>query len=381
MVTRANLSEIREELRQARGSEVSDSTWEFLIRHGPLEKYLDAKERDGTYGPLNDLMSVADELEKLAGGRSSRQIARELIKDANLDKSEDLNVLKEEAQSLLIAREAAMDWRVRGFRAEVLGDKPVAVGDLHSWMMERAKEDGTSLSQWITIPVVPAEDGVITTRWPTGELARWNPDPACPELPFLGQWNPLRINAPPQDAEPGQQYYLEEWVYARVNACGVLGKLRDLSSQLVDPLTPTGYPFYPWTQAQAATFILTGQPPRLDSVEARIYRSPDLEGASRITLTIDPTVTPQELVKHYQGAREEVLPSRYHALTAKSLRLAAFVATRSPDETWEETRLAWHEWCRARGYPQEYQFPTAVKFSRAARNATNNLLRLKPASI
>jgi hypothetical protein len=100
----------------------------------------------------------------------------------------------------------------------------------------------------------------------------------------------------------------------------------------------------------------------------RVLDSPYLRGATRIVLTIDPALSPAELVKRYKEVRTKVIPHRYRSLSTKYLLLAAFIAEQQEEDTWEQKRLKWNN-----QYPQ-YSYGQDTNFARDASRAINHIL-------
>jgi hypothetical protein len=56
-------------------------------------------------------------------------------------------------------------------------------------------------------------------------------------------------------------------------------------------------------------------------------QSRQLPALSRIALTIDPALSPQEVAEHYRQIRQEIMPARHRDLSEKHLQLALFSGT------------------------------------------------------
>src|SRR5262249_14399246 len=76
---------------------------------------------------------------------------------------------------------------------------------------------------------------------------------------------------------------------------GVLEDLRHLSVMLARR--------YAWSEGQATTFVLTGRSPYLNDVRASFERGA-LPSTSRISLQLDPTLSPREVAERYRTVRE-----------------------------------------------------------------------------
>ena len=92
-----------------------------------------------------------------------------------------------------------------------------------------------------------------------------------------------------------------------------------------------------------------------------------ITATSRITLDVDPTVTPQEVSDRYKQARTELMGSRSRRMSEKHLRLAIFADTHR-DGTWEARMLEWN-----REHP-DWRYGESRHFQRDATQATKRLL-------
>jgi hypothetical protein len=99
------------------------------------------------------------------------------------------------------------------------------------------------------------------------------------------------------------------------------------------------------------------------------YRLP-YQVTSRITLEIDPAVSPSEVAEFYRQARKEVITGRHRTLSEKHLQLAQFITSRPEDELWTERLTAWND-----AYPQwSYDAALIKNFMRDCSRARERLL-------
>jgi hypothetical protein len=146
-------------------------------------------------------------------------------------------------------------------------------------------------------------------------------------------------------------------------AGGVLDRLRVLSERLAEA--------YRWTRAQATLFVLTGLPPLVASLTADPIAREDLPVLSRITLWIDPTLSPAEVAERYSAVRRWLLnesKERQRDVTEKHARLALFAAEQPRQTTWA-IRMA--EWNRA--HP-EWPYTEVSNFTRDCLQAQRRLV-------
>lgn len=85
---------------------------------------------------------------------------------------------------------------------------------------------------------------------------------------------------------------------------------------------------YGWDPVGAVNFILANVTPVVSTLRARVDWHEDIPALTRITLTIDPTATPAEVVHAYRCVRKKIARVFPRAMDSKSQWLA--VATLSP---------------------------------------------------
>jgi hypothetical protein len=114
---------------------------------------------------------------------------------------------------------------------------------------------------------------------------------------------------------------------------------------------------YAWRPHEATTFVLCGEKAPFWSpllCETEPSGSQTARGVTeRITITVCPTVTPQEVAEAYRHARRELIdPTRVQPQETKRLALAVFYDSRPSDEDRHKTLSRWN----AR-YPK-WRYPT-----------------------
>lgn len=102
------------------------------------------------------------------------------------------------------------------------------------------------------------------------------------------------------------------------------GPLRTLY-QLVESLTRD----FPWQAAQATVFVLTGLTPMIASILFEPHVRPDAGAFSRLTITLDMSMTPREVASAYGRYRAAALgKTKVRSLSQRSMALAVFAASR-----------------------------------------------------
>jgi hypothetical protein len=140
----------------------------------------------------------------------------------------------------------------------------------------------------------------------------------------------------------------------------VLERLRQLCERLAKQ--------YGWAEAQATTFVLTGEAPLISTITHNL-KERELPSLTRIVLEIDPTLAPKEVGEYYRRIRQEVVGARHREMTDKHLQLALFAAMRPDGETWAKRMAEWNE-----TYPAEWEYEDSAQFAHDCIQARKRLL-------
>jgi len=122
---------------------------------------------------------------------------------------------------------------------------------------------------------------------------------------------------------------------------------------------------YYWTEKATAWFILTGDPPAICSYESQTSKHPELRVLDRLTIKVDPTLTPDEVRALY---RKQSSRGRYRGLTSKHLALAEFWESQ-PDGTSARERMV--HWNSQHG---DWSYDHEKRFTQAAQEAHRRVL-------
>jgi hypothetical protein len=292
-------------------------------------------------------------------GQEAPRVLADEEPPSNGKRSRSNPYLRQWAVSLLLAREAAKEPDVISFREEVLQGETLPHAEVERWLIERAENDRQPM-MWLSVPVIPDPQGPFITR---------NPTDLADTFSAFTRW---RVGYEGVIMSPIETRYIEYGVpgdpwrhIQQVAPGGVLERLWKLSKNLCFR--------YPWTEAQATMFVLTGLRPEARSVVGHVRLVPRLQAATRITLTVDPSVTPQDLSERYHRERTGLLPNRLRALSDKHLRLAAFIAQSDEDESWESKMKKWNNTYPETEYPG-YRYDNRRNFSRDAAQVCQRLL-------
>ena len=258
---------------------------------------------------------------------SQDSAARKLSKQ---DKEpESLSVL-----ARLVAEEVSKDMGVQAFRTQVLGGQCLPSHKVTNWIQEKAGEDGPA-TWWLKN--LPISSDQIEYRSVTRKISEG-----------VDQ-HMLELRIPSMSIFVGSDMSFSEWIHFRflfyrepgsddikeipTANKGTLEDLRQLSERLAEE--------YAWTAADATLFVLTNTAPEIRPLTST-SQSRQLPALSRIVLTIDPALSPQEVAEHYRQLRQEIMPARHRDLSEKHLQLAAFSGTHPRLGTWQQKMVEWN---------------------------------------
>lgn len=310
--------EIRRRLElelQREGEELDAGLWGSLVELGHVEDVqqgeLSIRELAAKHGEFCQVL-------RGRGRRPIRQEPRELPPDARLEILSDI-----------LSQRAAQEPNVVAFRTSVLGGSLFAWEDVDAWIKEQAKKDGPFT--WYLSVAVPEgyqlrqdKSGIILTEpllTVSEEAAGWGVDTRRLEYGV------------PED----------RWIRrvpTRVN--GVLDELRTLSESLARR--------YNWQPSCASVFVLTGLPIQLPKGRVTISRRFPHQMVGRLTLELDPCISPKEVLALYRKHRKELLGGRYQPMSRKHLELARFYEGREKGP-WRADMAEWNgkqsdpKWC------------------------------------
>jgi hypothetical protein len=162
----------------------------------------------------------------------------------------------------------------------------------------------------------------------------------------------------------------DEWTHhVAVKIGGLLDQLREVSKKLEE--------FYGWMPAQASFFVLTGAVPWVSSFRSTMQWKSPLPARQRITLSVHPTCTPQEVAQFYAEVRQQHY-GRLRRLSPKHSTLAAFYAGLPDGLPPAEMMKRWNAECELQGWAKEWKYKVgnADVFHRDAKAALNRLANL-----
>ena len=245
------------------------------------------------------------------------------------------------ALSLLLAQQARARTDVTSFREQHLGGTLLRLGEIREWVLQKATSDG------------------MPTTWANDVLL---PPESKPEFDDQGMLR-IPINGAVQCMGFAIKYLSYPAPDHSVSRVPVrVGGTLHILHQLASSLSQT----FHWTEAEAAMLVLTDEVPPVEPAKWQVHWSatPCL---SRITLTLDPALSPRQVESVYRRVRGEVLDGRYRNITTKHALLAAFTATLSSLKLREQMRK-WNAKYR------RWKYTVVTNFGRDATAARDRLL-------
>ena len=221
----------------------------------------------------------------------------------------------------LTARQAATEKSVVTFRQQHLTEGLLERQEVVEWITRQATEDDPA-SRYLRVPI---PDGYEPVRR-SGRIFAEPPLTISDAISATQVEMELLSYASPDD----------QWVRRiPVHHGGTLDRLRVVSKALAHRFT--------WKEAQASMFVLTGMNPLLSSLRGGISMAFSQPISSRITMEIDPTLTPEEVAEQYKKLRSPLIGARYRSMSQKHLRLAEFYGGHKPEgTTWNALMDNWN---------------------------------------
>lgn len=337
--------DIRQELERELGCALSDNTWKALVRRRYVAEVLEGEQ---------DIRQLARDVRGLVrdfgDGWSSRAETPRTLVSSKREQGAKGSDARYEVISRLLAVEAANDKGVLTFRSDVLGGSLLSRHQVDGWIKRQAEEDGPA-SLWLTVPVPTGTKVRSFTTFATTEppLTISEETPAILIQRQYLSYISLLVGV---DEDPTREMPTAEE--------GVLEQLRQLSEALAR--------HYGWDAALATNFVLTGEAPLVPSVEIRRSYPSNFTTLARISLTVDPALSPREVADHYRRVRAEIVGARHRDQSEKHMRLATFTAARPTGESLRKRMAAWNK-----QYPR-WKYPRESNFGRDCKQAIQRLL-------
>jgi hypothetical protein len=285
--------------------------------------------------------TVAEKVRQIRKAFQSKQVDVPKASFSGKDRGGKASQSRMRAISQIVAQDAANDAGVKKFRKEILKDRLLARDKIEVWIKQQELVDGP-FTIFLKIPL------------PRNNKIDYTEDGIVPQQPVVvGERWPARGTQMESLDYPGPVGYVRS---VAVFMDGVLNDLRYLSETLAGR--------YGWQPGQATEFVLTGATPAISSFEVGVKMRMSIPALSRVTLTVDPTLSPREVAEYYRQYRQQVLGRRHRSLSEKHTALALFMSFRPLGETYAEAMKAWNKEYRKWRYGQETNFGRDAQVAR-----------------
>lgn len=334
---------VRQDVELILGFGLRDRTWDYLVSKGFVERCLEGDEA------IETLADEAKQLLEASGGFTSEQ-TDPAMRERQAGRSPTIEA-RVDAISVLLAQEAGREQGVRSFREKVLQGQLIPWEKIEEWISVQKETDGPP-TLWLRVPVPPGHSMKRVKGFPV-------PDPPVSvsgEYPAWGISTDLLVYALPGDRWPRRLAVARE---------GTLGYLRSVSVSLSRR--------FGWHEAQGTVFVLTDITPQYVPLQVEAALSGPFTVTSRVRLSVDLSVSPNEVADAFRRTRARLWPSRPRALTEKHLHLAVFISARPEGETWRQKMTAWNAARRDRR--PEWIYGRETNFARDCNQAKQRLLR------
>lgn len=333
--------ELREWLEDEVGQPVSDGFWAYVENHGILQ--------DVEYGiqPRSALVQAFDEI-RAANVQRPLQRKSASRADRKTDESEPEGDRWRTISFLLKIEAIGKEKEVHAFRKDVLNDKLLKPEEIKNWMYSLTEEyHGT---RRIASHLIPADRSI--TRTAEG----------------------YRIE-PPIEISEASNITVEELAFFENGVDGDVGSMAvkpggvfDRLRALCDGLARR----YSWTIPQAVSFVLADSTPILEPFQWSLSFRMSLTSLSRIHMTVDPTLSPNDVAEAYSKIRRQVVGERHRELSRKHMHLAVFDAGAPSNWTWEKKMKEWN--ARQKNDNLSWRYESRRNFSRDCTRARERLL-------
>lgn len=138
---------------------------------------------------------------------------------------------------------------------------------------------------------------------------------------------------------------------------------------------------YQWRPGHGALWLLTGLFPEIETYRVSVPSRTDWPRGGRIVLTLDPTLSPREVLRLYQAARKDLTAQdKVRPIGQENLAVLEFAL----DHPGMSVRELWRDWNRTMGHVKDYGHArnmdrdikaTAARLTRGALRGFWDLLR------
>lgn len=368
-------AEVRQRLEEAWGKPLKDVLWRWLVKLRAVSEYQQGE------ADLEELVDRLYEGEELLG------LARPHRTPPSGDRHESIywdNSPDAVLRNRLFAAQAERDPTVQRFRHAHLAGRPSTVltdQEAHEWIRQQSAAEllplrgranaetlerlGFDVRDWswqlvgglpLGLPRYPAADGVVDV------LAGGSAGPS----------RPSRSGTEADDPSEGRLCSFT-WrafdatfrIYVRTD--GPLYRLKRIAYDLWDR--------YGWLEADAVTFVLTGQPGRTFRASwiVHYYLAGD-SPRQYMVLTLDPALSPGDVEALYRHIRTHERVTRWRPLSSRVRTLVEHAYSARNGEQPTDWRTLWLHWNAA--YPQ-WAYDNEAAMRRACSRAVKKLLSFR----
>jgi hypothetical protein len=320
------------------------------FRRPMLEPTWDKLKQDGWIGDIQkgeyDCEGVFEEVKRwaaalgIAPGLEPPQ-QRLIERSSSKERASTDVALRFEALSRLAADEASRYRHVKSLRQKHLNIELLSIDAVRAWLVAFARREKQSTPEPIDMVPHPQTRRAQVDFWRRQGFEL---------LQFLEPIDIPDLGPHPTATAPKA---------IRLDRCrGTLEKIRLESAAIASEFS--------WEEAAATTFLLTSRVPQVCPVEAW-YNPAMFTGLSRVTLSVHPSLTPQEIAKAWTDIRKKVLGERHRNQTDKHLTIAIFDSEQAQGATLKEKMTAWNKRYGKKpkwGYSEETNFGRDVQRTR-----------------
>jgi hypothetical protein len=334
------LEEVRRRVEDALRQPIVDVLWEFLAEQGYVGEVVDGHHDVGwlvqLVGGLVDSLHEQERSPRMAPERRPPSVGRSTW-----------------ALSLAAAQLAGKDQAVCAFRDEVLDGQLLDWDQLEAWVKHHADPGDAPTGDAPTLYLTAALPSTTRVRRAAG--GRYDIEPPLRSVIRAGISTRLLKYATPGD----------ECIHMVATTIGSpLERLRQLAADVA--------PAYGWDDPQAVMFVLTGTAPLINPIRVSTPSALFRDGmfhpwARRVTIEVDPALSPEIVERAYRKARTEAGLAHTRVLSDKHAELSAF-CTQREHQRWSQR---FKDWNRTH---QRWRYENESNFRRDAIRATLRLL-------
>ena len=332
---------IRKELEDHLGSVLTDDEWQFLVERRHVDEVV-----SGDTG----IAGLAAEVRIFRKAWRRAPSEREVKQQASVTSDKT----RAEAIARMLATDASKQDRVENFRLVHMAAFPLDPNEVDRWIRNVADADGPSTA-FLSVKVphgveILHSQGTVVTKPPL-TISEETPAVLVQKVHLTFMTRSLQTEEYP-DIEVEQQIAVREG--------GTLDALRQVSEHLSR--------HYGWEEGWATEFVLTDRIPPIRPIESSSSLPSTFTSLARIVLTIDPALSPREVMDKYRAERTQLAGNRHRDLSEKHLQLAAFTSSRPAGESWKDRMNVWND-----TYDQ-WRYERETNFGRDCSQAVRRLL-------